>query len=128
MKKCIPPFTLGLYKRLLPKFKDQSAYYILNLVRNDKFRKFITLAATYNTLTDFLHHTTPERSKTLVHLFISDIENDNEDEAVSNASDVADAFITLSRDSVLNNYVKEELETASKKAGRQTNTRVYDCI
>ena len=111
---------LGLYKRLLAKFKDQSADSILNLVRNDKFRKFMRIAATYNTLTDFLHHTTPERSKTLVHLFISDIENDNEDEAVSNASDVADAFITLSRDSVLNNYVKEELETASEKS-RQAN-------
>lgn len=129
---------LGLYKRLLGKFKDQSADSILNLVGNDKFRKFMRIAATYNTLNDFLNHTTPARSKTLVHLFISDIENDNEDEAVSNASDIADAFITLSKDSVLNSYVSEELETALEKSRRSNQyrsvrlysvlLRVYDIV
>src|SRR4030095_11508137 len=122
---------LGLYKRLLGKFKDQSADSVLDVVHNDKFRKFMRIAATYNTLNDFLHHTTVERSKTLVHLFISDIENDNEDEAVSNASDIADAFITLSKDSVLNGYVKEELETALKKrrqANQYQSTRLYSIL
>jgi hypothetical protein len=122
---------LGLYKRLLGKFKDQSADSVLNAVYSDKFRKFMRIAATYNTLNDFLHHTTAERSKTLVHLFISDIENNNEDEAISNASDIADAFITLSKDSVLNGYVNEELEAALKK-NRQANqyqgTRLYSIL
>jgi hypothetical protein len=122
---------LGLYKRLLGKFKDQSADSVLNTVYNDKFRKFMRIAATYNTLHDFLRHTTAERGKTLVHLFISDIENDNEDEAVSNAADIADAFITLSKDSVLKNYVRGELEDALKKS-RQANqyqsTRLYSIL
>jgi len=122
---------LGLYKRLLGKFKDQSADSVLNTVYNDMFRKFMRIAATYNTLNDFLHHTTADRSKTLVHLFVSDIENDNEDEAVSNASDIADAFITLSKDSVLNSYVKEELQTALKKsreANQYQGTKLYSIL
>lgn len=122
---------LGLYKRLLEKFKGESADSVLNTVYSDKFRKFMRIAATYNTLNDFLHHTTAERSKTLVHLFISDIENNNEDEAMSNASDIADAFITLSKDPVLNSYVNEELEAALKKS-RQANqyqtTKLYSIL
>jgi hypothetical protein len=119
---------LGLYKRLIGKFKDQSADSILDLVHNDKFRKFMRIAATYNTLNDFLHRTTAERSRALVHLFISDIENSDADEALSNASDIADAFITLSRDSILNGYVKEELEIDSKKskqANQYQSVRLY---
>jgi len=122
---------LGLYKRLLGKFKDQSADSVLNTVQNDKFRKFMRIAATYNTLNDFLHHTTAEKSKMLIHLFISDIENDNEDEAISNAADISDAFITLSKDSLLNSYAREELEAAFKKS-RQANqyqsTRLYSIL
>ncbi len=122
---------LGLYKRLLEKFKDESADSVLNRVYYDKFRKFMRIAATYNTLNDFLHHTTAERSKALIHLFISDIENNNEDEAMSNASDIADAFITLSKDSILNSYVNEELGVALKKS-RQANqyqsTRLYSIL
>ena len=89
------------------------------------------IAATYNTLIDFLHHTTAERSRILAHLFISDIENNNEDEAVSNASDIADAFITLSKDSVLNNYAGEELEAALKKSKQATqyqSARLYSVL
>lgn len=122
---------LGLYKRLLEKFKEQSADSILDLVHNDKFRKFMRIAATYNTLNDFLHHTTPDRSRSLVHLFISDIENRDEDEAVSNASDIADAFITLSRDSIFNGYVKEELQLASEKskqAKQYQSERLYSIL
>jgi len=122
---------LGLYKRLLGKFKDQSADSVLNTVYNDRFRKFMRIAATYNTLNDFLHHATAERSKTLIHLFISDIENVNEDEAVSNASDIADAFITLSKDSVLNSYVKEELQAAmnkSSEANQHQSTKLYSIL
>src|SRR5438552_5633256 len=92
---------LGLYKRLLSHFKDQSADSILNLVHHDKFRKFMSIAATYSTLSDFLHHMPSEKSRELIHLFISDIENNDEDEAIANATDIADAFITLSKDSVL---------------------------
>jgi len=107
---------LGLYKRLLGLFKDQSADSILNLVHMNRFRRFMRIAATYNTLTDFLHRMGPERSSELIHLFIADIEGKDDDEAIANASDIADAFITLSKDSVFNVLVKRELENNLKKS------------
>jgi len=109
---------LGLYKRLISHFKNQSADSVLTLVHNDKFRKFMRIAATYNTLTDFLHMMSQEKSKSLIHSFIADIETTDEDEAVSNATDVADAFITLSKDPVFNDYLKQELEDGLKKSRR----------
>ena len=122
---------LGLYKRLLAHFKDQSADSILTLVHNDKFRKFMRVAATYNTLTDFLHRMPAGQSKNLIHLFISDIDDDNEDEAVADATDIADAFITLSKDPEFNNYVKEELMAGLKKSSRYNlyqGTRLYSIL
>jgi hypothetical protein len=122
---------LGLYKRLLSHFKEQSADSILTLVHNDKFRKFMRIAATYNTLTDFLRLMSPERSRSLVHSFISDIENSDEDEAVANATDVADAFISLSKDPLFNSYVKQELEDGlknSKRNDRYQSQRLYSIL
>jgi hypothetical protein len=122
---------LGLYKRLISHYKNQSADSILSLVHNDKFRKFMRIAATYNTLTDFLHLMSTERSRSLIHAFISDIENNDEDEAVANATDVADAFITLSKDPLFNNYVNQELEDGLKKSKRNDHyqsQRLYSIL
>jgi hypothetical protein len=122
---------LGLYKRLMAHFKDQSADSILFLVHNDKFRKFMRIAATYNTLTDFLRHMPDDRAKYLIHSFIGNIESSDDEEAVSNASDVADAFITLSKDPVFNQYVKEELDNGlktSQKNNHYQSIRLYSIL
>ncbi len=122
---------LGLYKRLLSHFKDQSADSVLRLVHNDKFRKFMRIAATYNTITDFLRLMSPEKSSSLVHSFISDIEDNDEDEAIANATDVADAFISLSKDPLFNTYVKQELEDGLKKSRRNDHyqsQRLYSIL
>lgn len=74
------------------------------------------VAATYNTLNDFLHRMPAEKSREMIHLFISDIEDDDQDEAVGDATDIADAFITLSKDPDLNSYVREELNVGLKKS------------
>jgi hypothetical protein len=129
---------LGLYKRLMAHFKEQSADSILTLVHNDKFRKFMRIAATYNTLTDFLHHMPDERAKGLIHSFIGNIESSDDEEAVANASDVADAFITLSKDPIFNQNVKEELDNGLKTSQKNNHyqsvklysilQRVYDLV
>jgi hypothetical protein len=122
---------LGLYKRLLGHFKGQPADSVLTLVHNDRFRKFVRIAATYNTLTDFLRLMPPEKSKSLIHTFVSDIENRDDDEAVANATDVADAFIALSKDSLFNSCVKQELEDGLRKSARNDRSqtrRLYSIL
>jgi hypothetical protein len=119
---------LGLYKRLMEHFK-QSADSLFLLVNYSEFRQFMRIAATYNTLTDFLHRMPAEKSKDLVHLFISDI--GNEGEAVSSASDIADAFISLSKDSSFSDMVKDELAEGVKKSKRYNlyqSQRLYSIL
>jgi hypothetical protein len=108
---------LGIYKRLMSRY-EKSGDSLLSLVHYDKFRKFMRIAAMYNTLTDFLHHMPIDKSQELIHLFISDIEDDDEDEAVSNATDIADAFLSLSQDPDFNGYVQKELKTSLSKSKR----------
>jgi hypothetical protein len=122
---------LGLYKRLLAQFTEQSADSIFTLVHYDKFRKFLRIASTYNTLTDFLHHMPLVKSHELIHLFISDIEDDSEDEAVADATSIADSFISLSNDPDFNAHVKQELEAGLKKSRRNDlyeSSRLYSIL
>jgi hypothetical protein len=108
---------LGLYKRLMEHFKTSSDS-LFTMVNYDGFRSFMRIAATYNTLVDFLHKMPAEKSKEMIHLFVSDIDNSNEGQALSDASDIADAFITLSKDSAFNEVVKSDLADGLKKSKR----------
>jgi hypothetical protein len=122
---------LGLYKRLLKYFDRQNADSLFDLVHYDKFRTFMRVAATYNTLTDFLHQMPADKSRTMIHLFISDIESNDEEEAVANAADIADAFIGLSKDSLLNEYTKDELSKGIEKSKRNNyyqSIRLYSIL
>ena len=122
---------LGLYKRLLNFCKNESADSLLNLVHLDRFRTFMRIAATYNTLLDFLQHMPVDKSRELIHLFIADIDNKNEDDAIANASDIADAFVNLSKDSSLNDLVKEELELnleKNKENEHSQSSRLYSIL
>jgi hypothetical protein len=89
------------------------------------------IAATYNTLVDFLHRMPFEKSKEMIHLFVLDIDNSNEVQAISDASDIADAFITLSKDSTYNEFVKIDLADGLKRSNRYNlyqTARLYDIL
>jgi len=119
---------LGLYKKLMEQFKG-GADSLFMMVNYDEFRKFMRIAATYNTLTDLLHRMPEEKSKELVHLFISNIGED--DDAIGSASDIADAFISFSKDPTFNEMVKNELEDGIKKSKRYSlyqSQRLYSIL
>jgi len=74
---------------------------------------------------------TPKKSSELIHLFVSDIEDEDEDITLSNASDIADAFIAFSKDQELNAMMKEELNTALEKSEQQSHyqtARLYSIL
>jgi hypothetical protein len=122
---------LGLYKRLLSLFKNTTADSLLNLVQLDHFRTFMRIAGTYNTLLDFLQHMPQQKSRQLIHLFITGIDAKTEDEAIGNATDIADAFINLSKDSSFNELVKEEIESNLETSKRDKHTqsiRLYSIL
>jgi hypothetical protein len=117
---------LGLYKRLMEYFKDRPADSLFTLVKNDQFRKFIRIAAGYNTLDDFLKHMSPDSRKKVMHDFIAGISNDaDEEDALQDAVEVADAFPSFAQDPELNEFVQYELSSNLDKC---RNENAYQCV
>lgn len=101
---------LGLYKRLMEHFKDQSADSLFGIVKYDQFRTFMRLAANYNVLTDFLHNMPRERMVDLAKKFIGGIETDV-DSGLEKAMDIADFFAGLGSASDIIALIQTELQS-----------------
>ena len=101
---------LGLYKRLMENFKDNSADSLFTLVNYDNFRAFMRIAANYNTLPDFLNRMPHERAADLLKRFISGIETDTKT-GLEKAMDIADAFTGLDSAVAISDLIKDELHS-----------------
>ena len=101
---------LGLYKRLMEHFKDQSVDSLFGIMQYDNFSSFIRLAANYNVLADFLHNMLPERRKELLKRFIAGIEN-NTNKGLEKAMDIADSFTGLRTFPDINELIQAELRS-----------------
>ena len=102
---------LGLYRRLTEQIKNSPADTLFRIVEYDQFRKFMAIAANYNTLLDFFKRMPVETAREVLHHFIAEIDMDtlDDDELISEVMDVADAFLSLSKDPELGTMVKNEL-------------------
>ncbi len=111
---------LGLYKRLMEHFPEQSADSLFGLVRNDNFRTFMRLSANYNTLGDFLGRMSPASRAGLLKRFIAGVES-NYNAGLEKAMDIADCFMALAPVPENLALVEKELQSnlARCKAGQQ---------
>lgn len=100
---------LGLYRRLMENFKNNSADSLFDIVKFDNFRIFMRLAANYNVLTDFLTKMPEERAAELVKRFISGIETDI-NTGLEKAMDIADSFTGLDSAITISNMIQNELQ------------------
>ncbi len=117
---------LGLYKRLMVNFTKNNADSLFRLVQYDQFRKFLRIAASYNTLDDFLKQMPPVAKQAMLHDFISGMNNNPDDEeAVKDAVDVADALTYFSDDPGIMELVKKELEDNIKDSKTSNSWQAY---
>ena len=101
---------LGLYKRLMAFFGDESADSLFGIVQYDQYRTFMRVAANYNVLSDFLHRMSPERMAELVKKFITGIEY-NSESGLEQAMDIADFFAGLDSANDIIYLIQNELQT-----------------
>ena len=101
---------LGLYKRLMENFKNQSADSLFSIVQYDNFRIFMRMAANYNVLTDFLSRMPQEKAGELVKRFITGIESDT-NTGLEKAMDIADSFTGLDSAVVISDMIQQELRS-----------------
>lgn len=101
---------LGLYKRLMEHFKNQSADSLFQIVNYDNFRVFMRMAANYNVLPDFLSRMSYESAAALLKRFISGIESDT-NTGLEKAMDIADSFTGLGNATDIIAIIRDELES-----------------
>lgn len=101
---------LGLYRRLMEHYRVHEADSMFRLVRYDNFRVFMRMAATYNTLADFLSCMPQDDAANLLKRFITGIESERET-GLEKAMDIADSFAGLGALKGLSEAVEYELRS-----------------
>lgn len=113
---------LGLYKRLMKYFSNQSADSLFRVVHYDNFHVFMRMAANYNTLPDFMNNMKKDIAVNMLSRFITGIEEKTSN-GLERAMDIADAFSGLGDSTEFSNMIKVELESNLSKC--TTNHSYY---
>ncbi len=86
---------LGVFKRIFERMKNPRGDSLIMSVNADYFRKFIKMAAAYNTLDTLLKSMPGDNATTLMKAFISRIEATTSRYNVEDAVDVADSYSSI---------------------------------
>lgn len=97
-------YTRGVYPRIMQNMGNPRGDSLIMSVHGDMFRKFIKMAAGYNTLDTFLSTMDRENAETLMKAFVIGLErknrthnseNSEEDDDLEDAVDVADSYSSI---------------------------------
>jgi hypothetical protein len=110
-------FVSGIYPLIIRKLGTKNTSELLALVNQDYFKKFIAVAANYNTLQNFLSHMPIDASNDLMRRFVRDLDIAP---TLEDAVDVADAFSSIS-DTSLQDLILSEIR-------KNKNNRLYQTL
>jgi len=116
---------LGVYKRLFQQMKMNNASdTLMNAVNFDHFKKWIKIAAGYNTLDDFLKKMDSANATSLMRNFVSNLDKTT---SLEDAVDVADSYASISNKS-MHRFILNEVQTnlANARTGRAKN--IYNIL
>jgi hypothetical protein len=121
-------YTHGVYPFIWKKMKGANAGDSLLLnVRFDHFRKWIKMAANYNTLDDFIKRMNKGNADLLMKAFVNGLEKTA---TLEDAVDVADSYASIGDSSLhdlILNQVQYNLKTA-KKTGNVKAENIYNIL
>ncbi len=83
---------VNIYKRIWDRMKSPNADTLLALVNNDHYKKFISMAANYNTLDDFLSRMSKEHATALMTRFVNNLDETGD---LEDAVDVASSYASI---------------------------------
>ncbi len=86
-------YVSGVYPRIFQRMKTPSSDTLLHLVNYDYYRKFIKIAANYNTLDDFLKRMDKTSAQNLMRNFVTGLERTK---SLEDAVDVANSYASIS--------------------------------
>ncbi|PSL48803.1 hypothetical protein CLV51_101131 [Chitinophaga niastensis] len=109
----------GLYDQMMIRMKPPRGDSLLMMVNFDRFKKFIAMAAGFNTLDNFLKSMAPENSNYLMQKYVQNLEKT---EDLEDAVDVANSFGSI-RDEKLLNFLREEVKNNLAYVKKHKDTR-----
>ena len=118
---------LKTYERIFQRMKNPNSDSLLMSVSYDHFRKFIKMAANFNTLDDFLKRMDKGNAQILMRAFASGLERTNN---LEDAVDVADSYASIS-DGELRKLILSVVQTNVTKLEKTDNRRastIYDLM
>jgi hypothetical protein len=110
-------FVSGIYPLIINKIARKNTNYLLALVHQDYFKKFITLTANYNLLQNFLSLMPAMESNDLMCRFVRDLDIAP---TLEDAVDVADAFSSIA-DTSLQHLLLSEIR-------KNKNNKLYQTL
>ncbi|NIG51964.1 hypothetical protein [Chitinophaga sp. Cy-1792] len=117
----------GLYDQMMARMKPPRGDSLLMTVNFDRFKKFIAMAAGFNTLDNFLKSMAPENSNYLMQKYVQNLEKT---EDLEDAVDVANSFGSI-RDPKLLDFLRAEVRNNLayvKKHNDHRGTVIYQLL
>lgn len=112
---------LGVYKRMFERMPIQRSDSLLLSVNGDYFRKFLKMAAGYNTLNDFLSKMDRSNVTTTMKAFVIHLENTK---GLEEAVDVADSYSSImDKNPNLARFIAHEVKTSLDQSIANNNKR-----
>ena len=118
---------LKVYDRIFQRMKNPNSDSLLMSVSFDHFKKFIKMAANFNTLNDFLKRMDKQNAEILMKAFASGLERTN---SLEDAVDVADSYASIS-DPNLRKLILDEVQSNVARLSKGDNKRgetIYDLL
>ena len=118
---------LKVYDRIFQRMKNPDSDSLLMSVNFDHFKKFIKMAANYNTLDNFLKRMDKGNAETLMRAFAGGLERTK---SLEDAVDVADSYASIS-DTALRKLILDEVQSNTTQQNKEVNRRgfaIYDLL
>ncbi|MCZ2222587.1 MAG: hypothetical protein LC122_03040 [Chitinophagales bacterium] len=110
---------LGVYKRIFEKMQTPISDTLLNWVNYDFYKKFIKIAANYNTLDDFLKRMNKDNAEKLMRDFVTGLEKTN---SLEDAVDVANSYASIYNPKI-RKLILDQIEANLLQSEKEQNKR-----
>ena len=123
-------YVRGVYPRIWQKMKNPRGDSLLVNVRFDHFKKWIKMAANYNTLDDFLKRMEKDNAEVLMKAFVNGLDKHNGKDSLEDAVDVAGSYASIYDKGIqqlILNQVQENLSGA-KISGSSRALDIYSIL
>ncbi len=123
-------YVRGVYPLIWKKMKEPRGDSLLVNVRFDHFKKWIKMAANYNTLDDFLKRMDKDNALVLMKAFVNGLDKHNGKDSLEDAVDVAGSYASIydkNLQQLILQQVQENLAQA-KVSGNQRGMNIYNIL